>query len=203
MAFPLLRSVLNLPAVYSLFSSIVGGSKGRSLFVNTYIRPRAGDRVLDIGCGPGSLLPYLPGVFYIGFDSNFAYIETAKRRYAGVAEFRCLEVTRDAVGEGQFDIVIASAVLHHLDDRQSSELFQLAHTALRPAGRLITLDGCYVDGQSRFARFLLDRDRGRFVRNEGQYMKLARTAFQDIKVSIRHDLSRPVPYTHIILECIK
>ncbi len=48
--------------------------------------------------------------------------------------------------------------------RQSSS--RLARAALRPGGRLVTADGCYLDGQSRIARLLLKMDRGRHVRTE-------------------------------------
>jgi SAM-dependent methyltransferase len=36
-------------------------------------------RMLDVGCGPGELLRCVPGVTYVGFDSNPSYIERAKR----------------------------------------------------------------------------------------------------------------------------
>ena len=46
----------------------------------------------------------------------------------------------DRLGAGSFDIVIAHGLLHHLDDRQATELFALARAALRPGGRLIIID---------------------------------------------------------------
>ena len=35
------------------------------------------------------------------------------------------------------------------------QLFRMARRTLKPEGRLITLDGVWVAGQSRFAKFLL------------------------------------------------
>jgi hypothetical protein len=59
-----------------------------------------------------------------------------------------------------------------------------------------------VDDQSRAAKYLLSRDRGQFVRDEKGYTGLAKTRFDEVRVSIRHDLLH-IPYTHIILECVK
>ena len=55
-----IRSVLSIPFVYRLFGQLIGGASWRRRFVNEYIRPQQGDRILDIGCGPGVLVPYLP-----------------------------------------------------------------------------------------------------------------------------------------------
>jgi SAM-dependent methyltransferase len=104
-------------------------------------------------------------------------------------------------GRGGFDIVLATGVLHHLDDEEARELFRTAREALRPGGRLVTLDGCYVDGQSRMARYLLSRDRGKFVRAPEAYVRLARSQFEDVQASVRDDLLR-IPYTHVALVCV-
>jgi len=67
---------------------------------------------------------------------------------------------------------------------------------------MITNDGCYVPGQSQTKRFLLSRDRGRYVRTESQYLELAREYFDEVRPNIREDVLR-IPYTHLILECIR
>jgi hypothetical protein len=62
------------------------------------------------------------------------------------------------------------------------------------------LDGVWAAGQSRFAKFLLSRDRGRFVRHADEYVALASTSFSAVNSTVRHDMLR-IPYSHIILEC--
>jgi len=73
-----IRSILSLPSMYSLFGWLVGGNRSRPIFVENYIRPQKGDRILDIGCGPGDLIPYLTEVEYLGFDLSEQYIEMAQ-----------------------------------------------------------------------------------------------------------------------------
>ncbi len=198
-----IRSILAIPAIYNLFSKVVGGKNGRRAFVAEHIRAKPQDRVLDIGCGPGSVLEFLPDVEYVGFDMSSQYIEDAKKRFGDRGQFYCSRVSQETAGESCFDIVIASGVVHHLDDTEAIQLFELAKTALKPGGRLITLDGCYIAGQSVVAKYILSKDRGEFVRRLEDYQRIARQVFQDVKPTIRHDLLKPIPYTHLIMECTR
>ncbi len=196
-----IRNILAFPSAYSLFARLIGGT-ARSTYVNEYIRPSEHSRILDIGCGPGDILEYLPtSVEYLGFDINEKYIEAAKNRFGERGIFLRRKLNKQAIGEfSKFDIVLATGVLHHLEDEEAVYLFQVARSAMKPTGRLVTLDGCFVAGQSPIAKYLVARDRGSHVRTEAQYTALASEVFPSIKTSIRHDLMR-VPYTHIIMEC--
>ena len=60
-----IRSVLSISSVYRLFGQLIGGASGRKIFVKDHIRPQQGDLILDIGCGPGAMLPYLSDVQYV------------------------------------------------------------------------------------------------------------------------------------------
>ena len=194
------RSVLAIPAIYRLWNLIARGV-AEAKFVKEYVRPRPGNRILDIGCGPGDIVPYLPDLEYVGFDESESYIRTARAKYGHRATFICERVRSHTLKEqSSFDIVLAVGVLHHLDDNESLKLFELAWAALKPGGRLVTYDGCFVPDQSYLARFFISRDRGRHVRTREEYLNLALNVFSHVDVSIRHDIMR-IPYTIIILEC--
>jgi SAM-dependent methyltransferase len=194
------RPILNLPWAYQMWGSVVGSDVYRKTLAREHIRARPSDRILDVGCGPGSMVPYLPRSEYVGFDANPDYIQQAQRRFPE-AHFTCDRVNEYNLPQSEyFDIVIALGILHHLDDQEAVQLFRMARRTLKPQGRLITLDGVWVAGQSRFARFLLSRDRGRFVRRAEQYVALASTSFSTVNSTVRHDMLR-IPYSHLILEC--
>ena len=196
-----LYSLLALPSVYRLFRTIVRGD-GCRIYVSEYVQPVPGEKLLDIGCGPGDILEDLPAVDYLGFDISPKYVEAAQKRFGHRGRFFCGDVGLTMIDQeaGSFDLVLATGVLHHLDDSHALSLFKLARRALKPGGRLVTYDGCFVAGQPKLARFVVSRDRGRYVRESAEYAKLASLVFPEVRSFVRQDLLR-IPYTHVILQC--
>lgn len=197
-----LRAILSHPRVYSAFQNFLGAEGFRKKFVRDQVRPTAGSRILDIGCGPADVLKHMPDVEYLGFDTSQAYIAHAKSTFSTKGKFFCKELdASDLKNMPSFDIVLAMGLLHHLDDDMAQDLMKLAAQALHPGGRLITFDPCFEPGQSSIARYLIKRDRGQNVRNKQGYEDLARSSFSSYEITIRH---QPwIPYTHCFMECIK
>jgi len=190
-----------IPELYRMYTGLIGMDRVRSVFIREYVRPKDGDRILDIGCGTGDILKYMPDVDYYGFDANPQYIKAAKKHFGNRGIFACEKVGKKIVTKTHFfDIVLASAVLHHLDDKEASHLFELARVHLKKGGRLLTYDACKIKGQTLLTRLLYSMDRGRYIRRREDYEKLAKGVFSKVKCNIRHDLLR-VPFTHIIMEC--
>lgn len=195
-----MRFILEFPNIYRLFCSIVGGN-ARSVYVKRYVRAMDGDSILDIGCGLGDVLEYLPRVEYLGFDMNRRYIKKAAQRFGDRGTFVCRKLSRELSQElPMFNIILATGILHHLDNIETEQLFELARSKLKPGGRLVTMDGCYMSGQSKMAAFILSKDRGKHVRTKDQYLNLASKFFKNVQTSICDDLIR-IPYTYIIMEC--
>jgi len=200
--FQSIRSVLAIPAAYNLWWRVVGGPAWAKVLVGQYIQPRAGARILEIGCGPGTIAGYLPDSEYVGFDMSSKYVEMARKRFPH-AQFVCERVSQFSLAKQQsFDAVLALGIVHHLDDQEARQLFQIAYDALKSGGKLITFDGVWTSDQSPVARWLLARDRGEYVRNKGEYVNIASQVFANVKANVRHDLIR-IPYSHLILECVR
>ena len=196
-----LYSILSHPAVYDFLQDILYGDKGQRDYVEKYIRPRKGDRILDIGCGTGRILRYLPECDYLGADLSEQYIARAKKRkFDGRLRFISSDINEFLrKSRERFDIIIGFGLLHHLDDTEAVAMIKQAKSALLPGGRLVTFDGVYHPGQHRVAKFLIDRDRGRNVRNMPDYKALFEGTFSSLSIEIRQDILR-VPYSLIIAD---
>lgn len=201
-----IRKVLELAWVYAAFKAFVQPLAAQRAFVSEFVPARAGSRILDIGCGTGWILDFLPpDIHYVGYDLNPKYIESAQERYGKHATFFCADITSQSVprieGEG-FDIVLALGLLHHLNDSEVASLCESAHAHLKPGGVFITFDGVYVPKQSPIAKFIISRDRGQAVRTPEGYLALTEPHFSRVERQVRTDLLR-IPYTHFLMHCYK
>lgn len=196
-----IHSILSASIVYNTYQRLVGARRHDRIIVSEYIKPRSGFRVLDVGCGPASILETLTEADYLGIDLSPSYIDSAKARYGARGRF----LVADAgdlidLDEGPFDAAIALGVLHHTDDETAAGLFQSVAPVLAKDGAFISVDPCFRDGQSFIARFLINNDRGQNVRNEEGYKGLAQPFFSNIRTEIREDLLR-IPYTQCVMMC--
>lgn len=195
----LLRRPLARADLYSLVQRALGADAVRRTFVARHLCPRPGERVLDLGCGPGDILDHLPAVDYLGVDISERYVEAARARRGNGARFIRADVRGLELDPESFDAVIAIGMLHHLDDREAEAMIALAASALRPNGRLVTLDPGRVEDQARVARWMIERDRGLHVRSPDGYRRLAEAHLERVRTSVHHDLAR-VPFTHVVVE---
>ncbi len=196
-----MKGLLDSPTLYLLLQSMVGAKKARRLCITEFAKPIAGERLFDIGCGPGYVIDYLPAVDYVGTDVDCRYIDYARKRYGSRGEFHCVELTQENAADfGKFDIALLNGVLHHIDDEGVVQLLQVIQSCLNQNGRLITLDGCYYAKMSPISRWMIDNDRGEYVRHEDAYLHLAKTAFTSVTAHHRTDLFS-IPYDALVMEC--
>jgi SAM-dependent methyltransferase len=193
------KRFLEAPAVYQSFQKLGGFFGARVKCIEAYLDLKAGDRIMDIGCGPGYIVDHLPsGVEYLGFDTDPRYIAHAQKLFGSKGSFYC-QPFDDACAEahGPADVVMMNGLIHHLDDATAGQVLQTVRMVLKPSGVLFTLDGCFREGQSSIAKWLLRNDRGTFVRTEQGYRDLYRSSFDNVALFVREDVSR-VPYTFVV-----
>jgi SAM-dependent methyltransferase len=195
---------LKVPCLYNVFQAVVGGTALRRRIIQSHIRAKPGDKVIDIGCGPARVLQSLPAVKYFGLDINPDYIAFARRTYGDKGTF-VVGDTRSLRGDARFkdvDIVIAIAVLHHLDDEEAADCIRFAYDALKRGGRLVCYDPCWIPNQGVVSRYIMSHDRGRNIRTEQQCRQLAAKVFSNVHTWI-HPKPLRIPYATIVLECEK
>lgn len=194
-------NLLDIPLGYLTCQWILGAMKARERCLREHVDLRNGMRVLDVGCGPGYVVELLAGAEYVGLDTDRRYIDYARRRYGRYGEFQCTALTHDFLEKrASFDYVLMNGVLHHLPDEDASEVLRLCHDALKMGGSVVTLDGFYADDIGPVSRFLLQRDRGKFIRTKSQYLALAGSSFSCVKSSEHRDYFH-VPYNALVMVC--
>ncbi len=97
---------------------------------------RAGERVLDLGCGAGRFLAALgeAGAHPVGVEIAQEAVDRARANVPG-ADVRLLEDDTLPAGHGEFDLVWCSEVLEHIPD-VGQALYEVRRV-LKPGGRLL------------------------------------------------------------------
>ncbi|NEA39815.1 class I SAM-dependent methyltransferase [Streptomyces sp. SID11385] len=131
---------------YNSFAEAYAAANETNLINAYYERPAmlalAGDvadrRILDAGCGSGSLFAALRdrGARVSGFDASAEMLRLARQRLGDGADLQVTDLADPLpYPDGTFDDVVASLVLHYLED-WGPALAELRRT-LKPGGRLI------------------------------------------------------------------
>jgi SAM-dependent methyltransferase len=131
---------------YDSFAEAYSAETEANLVNGYYCRPAildlagdvAGRRILDAGCGSGPIAAALRdrGATVTGFDRSTKMLELARRRLGADADLHLADLGSPLpFPDGAFDDVVASLVLHYLED-WTAPLAELRRV-LRLGGRLI------------------------------------------------------------------
>jgi trans-aconitate methyltransferase len=97
------------------------------------LNPRPGERILDVGCGEGSLTEHIvaAGATVVGVDASEEMVVAARSR--GL-DARMIDAERLPF-EREFDAVFSNAALHWVRDHDA--MLAGVHRALKPGGRFV------------------------------------------------------------------
>ncbi|ORV60187.1 SAM-dependent methyltransferase [Mycobacterium europaeum] len=133
-----------LPA-YDLMSRLMGM---RTAYDTLIAQAELADcrRILEIGCGTGNLIIRAkrahPRVEAIGCDPDPRALRRARRKSVKLSGIRFEQgyAQRLPYADGEFDRVLSSMMLHHLDDDAKTAAAAEVFRVLRPGGRLHLVD---------------------------------------------------------------
>ncbi|MBN9500281.1 MAG: hypothetical protein BGO01_05605 [Armatimonadetes bacterium 55-13] len=99
------------------------------------LKPQAGERILDVGCGTGHLTQQISasGATVIGIDSSQNMVETARSTYPEI-EFVQADAAHFEFAD-PFDAIFSNAALHWVSNAKGA-VVSMAR-ALKPGGRFV------------------------------------------------------------------
>lgn len=149
--------VLRWPRRYDLVVSVTLAGRGGRLRarIAELLQLRPGQRVLDLGCGTGTLAVALagrtgPGGQVTGVDPAPEMVRAARAKAAGrrvPAQFAVAAGQALPFPDAAFDAVVSTLVLHHVPpDARPAVVGELVRV-VRPGGRLVLVDFRPPDGR--------------------------------------------------------
>ncbi len=160
---PAARHDALLPA-YDLLSRVVGLRKVHQTLIDQ-AELVDGHRVLEIGSGTGSLTIRAkrthPGIEVIGVDPDPLALRLTQRKLHGMTGIRFDHgyAQKLPYADAEFDRVLSSMMLHHLDSDAKTAAAAEVFRVLRPGGRLhvVDIDADVTGHDGRLARFFAHR----------------------------------------------
>ena len=154
-----------------------------------------GLRVLEIGSGTGNVTTRVkraaPGADVIGTDPDPLAIARAQRKVRGLTGIRFERAYAQELPfpDGEFDRVLSSMMLHHLDDDVKAGALAEVYRVLRPGGRLHILDiGGHVSAHHGLAaRWMKDNPHAAGNLGDGIPRLLRSTGFDCAEVGTRRN----------------
>ena len=137
--------------LYDPLVSLLGGDRARQdLISQANLKP--GQKILDIGCGTGTLVVLLKRQHassqVVGFDPDpkaLRRAETKAKRAAVTVQLNQGFADELPYEEGSFDRVFSSFMFHHLEEQNREKMLKEVSRVLKPGGSFHLLDFAGVD----------------------------------------------------------
>lgn len=192
-------SLITIPFIYKELMFLLGADRAIRRYVDEVWQPKAGMKVLDVGCGPANVLSYLPRIDYTGIDLNEKHIAYARDRYGDRGRFVVGNAAHNLQqDEKSFDVINVSALLHHLADNEAVSLFTSLKPLLKADGKIVTIDNVWLPKQRATVKLINKLDSGTNIRSPEGYLSLLGGLGFNVQSQVFNNLLR-IPYDHFTM----
>jgi len=147
--FVLMRLLESAPRRYDMGIRLLSLGRSERLHARMAESVEAGERVLDVGCGTGSLALRCAqkGAEVTGIDSSPLMLDVASHKLAtldlgdkvDLIQMSAIDLD-EKFEEGTFDVVVSSLVFSELSDDEQRFVLRECYALLRSGGRLLLAD---------------------------------------------------------------
>jgi 2-polyprenyl-3-methyl-5-hydroxy-6-metoxy-1,4-benzoquinol methylase len=127
--------------LFSKSAIIAWSHRSRFRTARRLLLPYAGKRLVDYGCGDGTLLTTISDIFVdaVGVDLDPRQLDDCRRRFATLPKMRFLTVgeSGDGAHDAAYDVVTCMEVLEHCPDSELGKVID-------DLSRLVTADGVVI-----------------------------------------------------------
>jgi SAM-dependent methyltransferase len=186
-----LYQLLEIPIIYRVVTMILGpGGQYLRNKINKKVFNPPFRKALDVGCGPFATTP-APLELLVGLDINEDYIKKYTGGYIDAnpslvlnppPDRRRLGYVASAIqmpfADGSFDEIRSVSFFHHMSDDETEQTLKEIFRCTRPGGRFILFDMVRPlrPWTRPIAWFVVNFDRGRYVRTEKQLVAIFQKA---------------------------
>lgn len=164
----IIEFVLRNPKIYFLIQNIHRDFELEKKSIRENISSSKIKFILDYGCGGGEFSNVFEDSYYVGVDTNFNFLDSAKKKHN---KNFILISKKLPFKDNSFDVVILVSILHHIGKEKIIELLNSISNLLSSSGILLISEPLSNNRQGYLTKFLIFLEkmcRGVYFFNENE-----------------------------------
>ena len=165
--------ILRNKIFYRLYQNIIREKKNEYDFIKfIFEKNNKKINVLDICCGDSYILKYISKYVenYTGLDNNKSYLKQSKKDYPNF-KFHYLDIKKiKSLNAGKINFIFLNGAIHHFNDKIINDLLNYINKKF-PKAIFLSIDPLRANNNF-INKFMINNDRGKFIRNKKQYKKI-------------------------------
>ena len=165
--------ILKNKIFYRLYQNIIRAKKNEYDFIKfIFEKNNSKINVLDICCGDSYILKYISKYVenYTGLDNNKSYLKQSKKDYPNF-KFHYLDIKNiKSLNAGKINFIFLNGAIHHFNDKIINDLLNYINKKF-PKATFLSIDPLRANNNF-INKFMINNDRGKFIRNKKQYKKI-------------------------------